>query len=462
MIGFAPRAVIALAAILLLLAPALWNGFPLLFFDTGSYLARIYDHELAAGRSVVYGLMLAAGQWPNFWPVAIAQAALTVWIIALSLRAHGFGNRPLLLLGITAFLTAATSLAWIAGQLMPDVLAGLSVLALYLLLFRAQEIGRYERVALIALIVFAAASHNATLAVLMILLAAALCVRLIRSTEVARAGLKHGALALVLAAALLPAANFVIAGRLAWTPGGTAFVFSRLVQDRIVHRFLDDQCPDPRFKLCDHRTELPVTAEQYLWHPSPFLAIGGWNDENGEMAAIARATLVRYPGMHVLTAVRSTAQQLVSMRTGDGLVFHVWNTYGEIERLTPHAVPAAHSARQRLHQLRFEGLNMLHVPVALASIGALPLLLIAAFRRRQLADLKPLAATIGLALIANAAVCGVLSNPVDRYGARMVWIATFFALLALARLAAATDWGALAPAWTRLRGAEVEKPLTID
>jgi hypothetical protein len=36
---------------------------------------------------------------------------------------------------------------------------------------------------------------------------------------------------------------------------------------------------------------------------------------------------------------------------------------------------------------------------------------------------------VALALLANAAVCGALSNPNDRYGARMVWLATLVVLL---------------------------------
>ncbi len=33
-------------SIALLIAPALWNGFPLLQYDTGGYLARWYDGRL--------------------------------------------------------------------------------------------------------------------------------------------------------------------------------------------------------------------------------------------------------------------------------------------------------------------------------------------------------------------------------------------------------------------------------
>ena len=42
-----------------------------------------------------------------------------------------------------------------------------------------------------------------------------------------------------------------------------------------------------------------------------------------------------------------------------------------------------------------------------------------------------LAATVTVALLANAFVCGALSGPHDRYGARMVWIATLTAVIAI-------------------------------
>jgi len=44
-----------------------------------------------------------------------------------------------------------------------------------------------------------------------------------------------------------------------------------------------------------------------------------------------------------------------------------------------------------------------------------------------------MAATVTLALLGNAFICGVISGPHDRYGARMVWVATFVVLTALSR-----------------------------
>jgi hypothetical protein len=61
------------------------------------------------------------------------------------------------------------------------------------------------------------------------------------------------------------------------------------------------------------------------------------------------------------------------------------------------------------------------------------------WRRQGFADLGLLAGTTAAALLANAFVCGVLSNPHDRYGARLVWIAPFVIALLLCRLYAEYD-----------------------
>ena len=68
------------------------------------------------------------------------QSALTVWVLALTLRAHGLGGRPLLLLGIVAALCLLTTLPWLTAILLTDIFAGLGVLALYLLLLRDETL----------------------------------------------------------------------------------------------------------------------------------------------------------------------------------------------------------------------------------------------------------------------------------------------------------------------------------
>src|SRR5215469_13110130 len=158
--------VAALAATATLLAPALWNGFPLLEYDTGGYLARWFEGSLVPSRSTVYGLFAVAG-WPlDFWPVVVVQAAATIWVLALVLRSYGLGGRPWTLLGVVVALSATTTLPWLAAILLTDIFAGLAVLALHLVVMRAGTLGRGERFALVLFIAFCGATHSATFLVL--------------------------------------------------------------------------------------------------------------------------------------------------------------------------------------------------------------------------------------------------------------------------------------------------------
>ena len=108
-------AVAILLSTLLLTAPALWNGFPLLEYDTGGYLARWYEGTLLINRPLIYGLLLTANVPFAFWPVIVLQSLLTFWILAVVLRTHGYGGRPMLVFGFIAILSVVTTLPWIGS-----------------------------------------------------------------------------------------------------------------------------------------------------------------------------------------------------------------------------------------------------------------------------------------------------------------------------------------------------------
>ena len=430
------RALWALAStvcVLLLLAPALWNGFPLLQYDTGGYLARWYEGILVPSRAVVYGLILNAGTPLAFWPVVVLQSALTVWVVALMLRTHGLGQRPWLLLGTIAALSAVTTLPWLTAILLTDIFAGLGVLALYLLLLRGDTLARAERIALMLLIAVSAATHSATLAVLMALMLAAVVFFQFNRRRIHIAGFWGGMIALTLGIALVFAANYVVAKRLAWTPGGFALSFGRMLQDGIVKKYLDQHCPDAKLQLCAYKDQLPNDADVWFWGSPLFDRLGRFAGLGAEMEKIAVASLIAYPGLQAKTALIATGKQLIDVRSGEGVVATVWHSYGIIERYTPQLGPAMRAARQQSGEIGFAAINRLHYPLALIAMALLPLILLLAWRRTLPPDIGELAATVTLALLANAFICGALSNPHDRYGARMVWLASLAVALALAR-----------------------------
>jgi hypothetical protein len=428
-------ALVVILSIALLIGPALWNGFPLLQYDTGGYLARWYEGTLVPSRAVVYGLMLNAGEMAAFWPVVLVQAALTVWVVALMLRTHGLGKRPWLLLGVIAVLTAISTLPWLTAILLTDIFVGLGVLALYLLLLRPGYFSRGERFALIALIAICAATHSATIAVLLALILAGLLVWLVQPRQLPLARIGNGVLALTLGCVLVFVADFVVAKRLAWTPGGFALSFGRMLQDGIVNKYLDDHCPDPKLTLCGYKNQLPDDADVWFWGSPLFDKLGRFAGLGQEMADITVASVIAYPGLQFKTATIATARQLVAVHTGEGVLNSIWHTYGTIRSFTPQLVAPMEAARQQRGEISFTAINRLDYPVALLSMALLPLIVLLAWRRTIPPAFGEFAAVCAIALLANAFVCGAMSNPHDRYGARLVWIAVFAVTVALVPLA---------------------------
>ena len=433
----------ALVCVMVLLAPALWNGYPLLQYDTGGYLARWYEGYLVPSRSTVFGLFLHAGEGLHFWPELILQAACVIWVISLVLRVAGCATSAWQRTLIVAGLSLVTALPFLSSTLLTDVFVGLSVLALHLLIFHRPDLGRLEQIGLFLLIAFAAATHSATLAVLLAVLVFAVPMLLLSGLRPWERLLPAGS-AIATGAAMLLAANFAFSGQLAWTPGGFGIAFGRLLQDGIVKRYLDDHCPDARLKLCHYRKDLPTTADDFLWSYGVFNDLGRFDGLGEEMRFIVLQSLRAYPLRQIETAVAATAEQLRLVATGYGTHNEIWHTYGIIKRFIPGEVPAMQRARQQRGGLDFDLINRMHVPIALGSM----LLALALLARVPISgrfdETTRLAATVTVAILANAFACGALSGPHDRYGARIAWIATFMVAITIVQAVNRSPAGARA------------------
>jgi hypothetical protein len=431
----AARLAPATAAITILLLPAIWNRFALLEWDTGGYLARWYEGTLVPSRSTTYGLFLAASAPLQFWPALVLQAAAAVWIIALVLRVHQFPAQRFALPVIIAALSAVTALPWLASVLLTDIFAGLAVLALHILVCLPDRVSSRERLGLVLFIGFAGSTHSGTYAVLLGLILVALAASWCMPALVPRTTLAHGVAAVVLGAVFLLAGNYIVAKRIAWTPGGYGIAFARMLQDGIVTRYLNDHCPDPRLRLCPYRNELPLDADEFLWGQSVFDKLGRFKGLGDEMRTIVLGSLRDYPGMQIKAALIATAKQLVTVGTGEGINANMWHTYGIIKDRTPYNLAAMRAAHQQHDDLKFNLIDKIHIPVAWAAMALLPFLILLGWRNAAFADLAILASSIALALLGNAAICGIISNPHDRYGARIVWIAALAVALATWRIA---------------------------
>jgi hypothetical protein len=159
------RALLAvLAAAALLLWPALWNGFPIVFADTGTYLSQAIDHYAGWDRPVFYSLfMLPLHATVTVWPVIVVQALLAAWVLHLVCRTLLPSVSAIAFVGVVGALSACTWLPWIVSELMPDLFTPLLVLVLCLLVWAPERLSQREQTTLCGLAAFMIASQLSSL-----------------------------------------------------------------------------------------------------------------------------------------------------------------------------------------------------------------------------------------------------------------------------------------------------------
>ena len=125
----------------LLLWVAIFNGYPIFYYDSAMYLKASHTLHQPIFRALGYSVfvkLVNLGSSP--WSIAIAQSVIVIFILysAFNLMVR----RPLpvkrvatAFLGLILLASFGTTLPWFVGQIMPDVFAGLALLSFFLLLY---------------------------------------------------------------------------------------------------------------------------------------------------------------------------------------------------------------------------------------------------------------------------------------------------------------------------------------
>jgi O-antigen/teichoic acid export membrane protein len=419
----------------LLLWPALWNGYPLVFSDTGTYLSQAIEHYLGWDRPVFYSLFLLPLHLTlSTWPAVAAQALLAAYTLHLVRRILLPAISAWWLLPGVGFLSLATALPWFAAQLMPDIFTALLVLVLALLVLVPERLSRRERVWLVMFGAFMIAVHHSHVLLAVGLLAVLLPLRrwLGAAAPLGCRGVSMVVAAPLLAMTAIVAVNAVGFGRVALWPFGNVFLLARIVYDGPGMDVLRRDCSQAGWRLCAFVDQFPDNADDFLWRPDgPVARAGGAKRVSAEADSIISAALIGEPGSELRAFLANTAGQSAQFATGDGLEAWPSTVTPWLERAFPRGEVAAYTAaRQTQGTLAVPGwMQTLHAGVALLGVAACCALVPLALRRRQVAGGLCVAAL--LALLGNAAITGGLSGPHDRYQSRVMWLPPLVALLAI-------------------------------
>ena len=420
----------------ILLSVAVWNGFPIIFYDTGAYMLQGLGHLFIAERSPIYsGFLSLTGGAFSLWFVAIAQCAITAFVMAQFARAIRPSLSLWALLTIGALLCVTTGLPWYAAQIEPDCFVTLVPLTLYLLAFHGPSLGRVRQTMLMIAAAISTANHPSHFALAAGLLSVLAAMRFaprgwILANDLPRPRLALGFTSLALALIALLGANYAFTKHVFFSRSGAIFLEARIMEDGLIAPVLDADCPQAGYEICPYKDRLPSRADTWLWtdDSSPFKKLGGFAKREKESVLLVRESLLRYPLENAVVALEDAVLQYFWFQTGDGIVPQEWVLNREFKIAIPQQVSAYDRAYQQEGEIWFVPINIVHVPVAFLSLAALYLILRNVWLRRDWRG-GILPAFVLVALLGNAFICGVFSGPHGRYQSRIMWLPAFVVLL---------------------------------
>ena len=423
----------------LLVWPALLNGYPLVFSDTGALLEMGLEPTMGWDKPWVYGPFLALFHWgATLWLPLAAQGLLASWVLWLTQKTLGTPSAWSHLV-VCAVLALGSAAPWFTALLLPDCFTPIVVLCLFILAFGRSRLSTAELGGVMALGSIAIAAH------LTHLIVASACIAVL---TLLRWRLDwRPAAPLAVALGLLLLTNAVGNGILGVSPYGSVFALARLVGDGPGRAYLDRACPDPNLRLCAWQGRLSADSDEFLWHPQGPM----WADDFGptqlapEAARLVPAIIAAYPPDVLRAAAMNTLRQLTRVQVGDTLgpdhldiaVLPRMQPYFPIAEITRYQ-----AALQPRGLLRDAATPFRTLHAVLLALGAAATAGIMLGRWRSDRPLAGLAALTLAALLANAFAAGALSGPHDRYQARIAWLVLLPPLFAARSYAARLETSA--------------------
>jgi|SRR5579863_8066764 len=428
------------AGALLLSWPALYNGYPLLYPDSMTYLGdgrlvarALFLHQLAeyyGMRSFIYSLGILPLHWNvTPWPVVTFQTLLTayvLWLVTRSIVPRLRATRYLILIILLSLLTSSS---WYSSLVMPDILGPVLYLCIYLLVFARDELSRFDHVAVFLIAWWGIASHATHL-----MLAAGLCVLLTSLLVLRRPCMLGGrkavgevALIVLLAAAAQLALHGYLYGKPSLNGDRPPFLMARVIADGPGRWYLEQHCGEVKFAICDHVHNLSSDPDNFLWG-----ADGIWQNADDDYAQrlsqeempFVMATLHAYPRQELAKVASAFWNQLTLFGLYD-LDGSDW-IVDEFDSVLPGGKRHYLRSREGRNDLPLEFFTSVQKWTTIASVVAIGALAPFVWRLKS-ARLAGLSCVIASTVLANALVTGPLSMVEDRFQARVIWLVSFLA-----------------------------------
>ncbi len=415
---------------LIISLPAFYNGYPLVYFDSGNYIKQSIDLVAGDLNPIGYPLFIRAFSWRfSLWPVVFAQSLIVSVLIYLSLKTiFKDRNTKTIHFVIITLLTLFTGMGWFSSLIMADIFAPILILSIYL--FLAPNTKLPVRIFAFISMAYAATTHFSIQYMLLAIFLGFLVLGKVISNYSYRTILIKGAFLLL---AYISAATFVSTYHYVDNKGFKSsnskhvIIVARLMETGILDKFLEENCKDHRYALCEYAGQFPYRVSKFVWDAeSPFYKTGGWAYSEEEYKEIIHEVFTD-PSYLAMFGYKGLMSSFIQLATFSVDIIHLTSDNGTdkwIKKEFRHEEKAYKTGKQAYSKMSLPYLNMSYY-----ILSALSLMLIVIFilnsRKDMNKELYLLIAIVLMGIFVNAAVNGTFSNVVVRYQARINWLLVF-------------------------------------
>lgn len=418
-------------AALVLMGAAFYNGFPLVYSDTGTYISSGFTLETPWDRPLLYGLFIRAFSLNGFslWTVAFAQSLIISYLVFECFRSFTRVKRPAVVAFSTLSLLACfTGVSWVSSMLIADVFTPVCILSLLLILF-ARDLSLPKLIVLYVIAFLAIGMHisHVGMCLLFILLVLVRHFWRKRKNRSSVLQVRRAWIALV-----LPVLAIFTMGA-AIGKARHIFLMARLSEMGIVEKYLDEHCGEKNFGLCKYRDSLPHDAGTFLWEPSsPLAKMGGRDAVKKEYNEIIHGifTSPKYLGYYVYGCFTGTMRQALAVRCGEGL--QAYDDSSTVSR----AISKWVSREQNKYRFSQQEANNLlpidHFNFCMLVFLALSVLVLVVwwlFAAEKPALLLDLSFALVAAIFVSYFSCAATATIAQRYGCRVIWLVPLFVVI---------------------------------
>lgn len=444
---------------IILMTIGFYNGYPLVYSDTGTYIYSGFDKFIPVDRPFTYGLFLNFFSLKfSLWLVIFVQNMLVAFCI-LELFIILIPNQKYFngwYLGTLWILTFVTGIGWYSNQIMPDIFTPVCVMLIAILVLE-KETGYLKKGIFAVILSYSLTTHFSNLwmgAVLMV----ALFVTKIVFGKYVKENLFHIsfkklffiATIIVSAWILLPCINLICEKKFILSKGSHVFLMAHLDDTGILKKFLDDKCNTPDFKecrLCMYKDSLPGELSEFMWSGKIVEKTGGWLGSEKEYNRIIRGTLIhpRYLFLNIYKSFTYGCIQLANNDIGQGLTAYTEDSppYGQIKWHFRDELNNYLNSRQNKWNgatLNFTTLNIFHRILLIISLLFIIAIFTTPIRETIQPELITFIIIFLLAIIINAFVTGGLNAPCERYQARIVWLLPLALFILMGTISGKSKW----------------------